>query len=212
MSPGPWFSGDEFVALQGLRNGARSRAHRPHAGSGSATDCGRFAAQFEDLAPGRIGQRRHRTLVIISHNLSLVDTNCRVRMLSHAARDIRTAFCPSFVDKRLDVRNSGHMESEQIILALAALAQANSRLETFRLLVRHEPDGLPAGAIADELAVPHNTLSAHLSVLSRAGLVTSRSEAAVQLSTAPICRRSRKWRCFCCRIAAAAGRKRSARR
>lgn len=65
------------------------------------------------------------------------------------------------------------MDSEQTVLALAALAQS-TRLEAFRLLVRHEPDGLPAGAIADELAVPHNTLSAHLSVLSRAGLVTSR--------------------------------------
>jgi ArsR family transcriptional regulator, arsenate/arsenite/antimonite-responsive transcriptional repressor len=65
------------------------------------------------------------------------------------------------------------MESEQTVLALAALAQP-TRLEAFRLLVRHEPDGLAAGAIADELAVPHNTLSAHLSVLSRAALVTSK--------------------------------------
>ncbi len=61
------------------------------------------------------------------------------------------------------------MESESAILALAALAQS-TRLETFRLLVRHEPDGLPAGEIADALAVPANTMSAHLGVLSRAGL------------------------------------------
>jgi ArsR family transcriptional regulator, arsenate/arsenite/antimonite-responsive transcriptional repressor len=65
------------------------------------------------------------------------------------------------------------MDSEQIILAMAALAQP-TRLETFRLLVKHEPGGLPAGEIADTLAVPHNTLSAHLSVLSRSGLVTSK--------------------------------------
>jgi DNA-binding transcriptional ArsR family regulator len=64
------------------------------------------------------------------------------------------------------------MESEHIILALAALAQP-TRLETFRLLVRHEPSGLPAGEIARELAVPHNTMSSHLNVLSRAGLVRS---------------------------------------
>lgn len=56
---------------------------------------------------------------------------------------------------------------------MAALAQP-TRLEAFRLLVKHEPDGLPAGEIANTLAVPHNTLSAHLSVLSRAGLVTSK--------------------------------------
>ena len=43
------------------------------------------------------------------------------------------------------------MESESAILALAALAQP-TRLETFRLLVRHEPEGLPAGEIADALA------------------------------------------------------------
>lgn len=61
---------------------------------------------------------------------------------------------------------------ERVLLSLAALAQP-TRLEAFRLLVRHEPDGLPAGEIAAALAVPHNTLSAHLSVLARAGLVTS---------------------------------------
>ena len=64
------------------------------------------------------------------------------------------------------------MESEHIILALAALAQP-TRLDTFRLLVRHEPGGLPAGEIARELAVPHNTMSSHLNVLARAGLVRS---------------------------------------
>lgn len=64
------------------------------------------------------------------------------------------------------------MESEAAILALAALAQP-TRLEAFRLLVRREPEGLPAGEIADALAVPANTMSAHLGVLSRAGLVSS---------------------------------------
>ena len=64
------------------------------------------------------------------------------------------------------------MDSEQIILAMAALAQP-TRLEAFRLMVKREPDGLPAGEISDALAVPHNTLSAHLSILTRARLVTS---------------------------------------
>ena len=35
---------------------------------------------------------------------------------------------------------------------------------------------MPAGDIARKLKVPHNTLSAHLSVLSNAGLVTSRRD------------------------------------
>ena len=64
------------------------------------------------------------------------------------------------------------MESEDAILALAALAQP-TRLEVFRLLVKHAPEGLAAGDIARTLAVPQNTLSSHLAILSRAGLVTA---------------------------------------
>jgi ArsR family transcriptional regulator, arsenate/arsenite/antimonite-responsive transcriptional repressor len=65
------------------------------------------------------------------------------------------------------------METESTILALAALAQS-TRLDVFRLLIKHQPDGLAAGEIAKTLAVPQNTMSAHLAVLSRAGLVTAR--------------------------------------
>jgi ArsR family transcriptional regulator len=64
------------------------------------------------------------------------------------------------------------MEIEKSILAFAALAQS-TRLGVFRLLVKHEPEGLPAGDIARELAVPQNTMSAHLAVLARAGLTMS---------------------------------------
>jgi ArsR family transcriptional regulator, arsenate/arsenite/antimonite-responsive transcriptional repressor len=64
------------------------------------------------------------------------------------------------------------MESNKVILILAALAQA-TRLDVFRVLVRHEPEGLAAGEIATSLAVPQNTMSSHLSILSRAGLITS---------------------------------------
>ena len=62
------------------------------------------------------------------------------------------------------------MDKEDAILALAALAQG-TRLDVFTLLVQHEPQGLPAGDIARSLAVPHNTLSSHLGILSHAGLV-----------------------------------------
>lgn len=62
------------------------------------------------------------------------------------------------------------MESKQAILALAALAQS-TRLSVFRLLVKHEPEGLAAGDIARAIAVPQNTMSAHLAILARAGLV-----------------------------------------
>lgn len=62
------------------------------------------------------------------------------------------------------------MDKEQAILALSALAQS-TRLDVFRLLVKHEPAGLPAGDVARLLAVQHNTLSSHLSILTHAGLV-----------------------------------------
>ena len=54
--------------------------------------------------------------------------------------------------------------------SFAALSQ-ETRLKAFRLLVSHEPLGLPAGEIARQLSVPHNTMSTHLSVLARAGWV-----------------------------------------
>jgi len=67
---------------------------------------------------------------------------------------------------------SRYMELQSAILVLSALAQP-TRLETFRLLVRHAPEGLPAGEVARGLGVPQNTLSSHLSILAQAGLVTS---------------------------------------
>ena len=63
------------------------------------------------------------------------------------------------------------MENKTAIDCLSALAQP-TRLEVFRLLVKHEPDGLPVGEIARRLDVPPNTMSTHLSILTRAGLVT----------------------------------------
>ena len=67
------------------------------------------------------------------------------------------------------------MDISTAIPALAALAQEH-RLAAFRLLVRAGTDGLPAGAIARQLAVPHNSLSTHLSTLQGAGLLSSRRE------------------------------------
>lgn len=64
------------------------------------------------------------------------------------------------------------MDNDSAISALNALAQS-TRLNTFRLLVRHEPNGLAAGHIARQLDVPQNTMSAHLGILARAGIVRS---------------------------------------
>ncbi len=65
------------------------------------------------------------------------------------------------------------MELSQAVAGLSALAQA-SRLKVFRLLMRTGPEGLPAGDIARELDVPANTMSSHLAILSRAGLIAAR--------------------------------------
>ena len=46
------------------------------------------------------------------------------------------------------------------------------RLDVFRLLVKHGPDGLVAGEIAQQLDVPPANLSFHLKVLTQARLVT----------------------------------------
>ena len=66
--------------------------------------------------------------------------------------------------------NTGYMDNVEAIAALAALAQP-TRLDTFRLLVEKEPKGVPAGELARLMAVPQNTMSAHLAILARAGLV-----------------------------------------
>ncbi|GAB2710774.1 arsenate reductase (glutaredoxin) [Halomonas garicola] len=67
------------------------------------------------------------------------------------------------------------MDKTHTLDVLAALSQP-TRLDAFRLLMRHEPDGLSAGEIARQQGVPHNTMSAHLATLQRAGLVTSRRQ------------------------------------
>ena len=69
----------------------------------------------------------------------------------------------------------GHMEIITATASFAALSQ-DTRLKAFRLLVSHEPEGLPAGEIARQLGVPHNTMSAHLAVLARAGWVVSQRQ------------------------------------
>lgn len=56
------------------------------------------------------------------------------------------------------------------VTALGSLGQP-TRLAVLRKLLKVHPDGLNAGDIARMCEVPHNTMSAHLAVLSRAGLV-----------------------------------------
>jgi ArsR family transcriptional regulator, arsenate/arsenite/antimonite-responsive transcriptional repressor len=71
--------------------------------------------------------------------------------------------------------NGKAMDGAQALAALAALGQA-TRLAIFRQLVRMEPNGMSAGTIADTVGCPHNTLSTHVAILARSGLVTGTRE------------------------------------
>lgn len=64
------------------------------------------------------------------------------------------------------------MDDIEALLAFSALSQS-TRLDVFRLLMANEPAGLPAGEVARRLAVPQNTMSTHLAVLTRAGLIVA---------------------------------------
>jgi DNA-binding transcriptional ArsR family regulator len=64
------------------------------------------------------------------------------------------------------------MEQDNAIEAFAALAQP-TRLKVFRLLVRVGPKGLPALEISRRLEAKPSTLSGHLSILKRAGVLTA---------------------------------------
>ncbi len=62
------------------------------------------------------------------------------------------------------------MSAPHALAALAALGQP-TRLAILRLLMQREPEGLLAGAIAEAVGCPPNTLSSHVAILARAGLV-----------------------------------------
>jgi DNA-binding transcriptional ArsR family regulator len=70
------------------------------------------------------------------------------------------------------------MKPSKAIQALSALAQA-SRLAAYRLLVQAGSDGLAVGEISRRLKVPAPTLTSHLNVLRRAGLVCDEREGRV---------------------------------
>lgn len=62
------------------------------------------------------------------------------------------------------------MKQEEAIEAFAALAQP-SRMEIYRMLVREEPRGVRVGEISRKLDIVPSTLSGHLAILKRAGLL-----------------------------------------
>jgi DNA-binding transcriptional ArsR family regulator len=65
------------------------------------------------------------------------------------------------------------MKPTDAIAALGALAHEH-RLTIFRLLVQQGPEGLPAGAIAEQVGLLPSSLTFHLQYLTRAGLLVPR--------------------------------------
>jgi DNA-binding transcriptional ArsR family regulator len=77
------------------------------------------------------------------------------------------------------------MDERAAIDRLAALAQP-TRLRVFRHLVQAHPEPVAAGDLARAMDTPHNTMSTHLAVLTRAGLVTVRRESRLMLYSADL--------------------------
>ena len=64
------------------------------------------------------------------------------------------------------------MQTDLAVRCLSALGHPR-RLDVYRLLVRHAPDGLNAGDIASAFDQPASTMSSQLRILTEAGLVVS---------------------------------------
>ena len=67
------------------------------------------------------------------------------------------------------------MKISLIVDALAALAH-ETRLKIFRILVQAGEEGLPAGAISEQLGLAPANLSFHLAHLARTGLARNRQD------------------------------------
>ena len=65
------------------------------------------------------------------------------------------------------------MEMFEVTEAFSSLSQ-ETRLRVFKLLIEYGKDGTLPGIIAEELGIPGNTLSFHLSHMNQAGLVSSK--------------------------------------
>lgn len=62
------------------------------------------------------------------------------------------------------------MDINHALLAFDALSQ-DTRLRTYRELIKAGPEGRSAGSLSSALETPHNTLSFHLKHLKHAGLI-----------------------------------------
>jgi ArsR family transcriptional regulator len=75
------------------------------------------------------------------------------------------------------------MEMPHAVSALSALAH-EGRLTIFRELVQAGPEGLAAGEVSRRVGIAPNTLSASLTILAHAGLVSPRRDGRSVIYTA----------------------------
>jgi len=75
------------------------------------------------------------------------------------------------------------MSHTDVVKALAALAH-DARLAVFKLLVQAGPDGMTAGALAEQLTVAPSALSFHLKELTRVGLLIQKPDGRKLIYTA----------------------------
>ncbi|MGR9889481.1 ArsR/SmtB family transcription factor, partial [Escherichia coli] len=59
-----------------------------------------------------------------------------------------------------------------------------TRLEAFRLLIRHEPGGLSTGELVEASGLSQSTFSTHLAVMVKAGLVIAEKRGRQQIQRA----------------------------
>lgn len=110
----------------------------------------------------------------------MVAISCFLESLNLSAHkcNFGSYFCdtsPKGIDAHKYSYISSTMIDTEAIEALSALAHP-SRLGVFRLLVQAGVEGVPAGEIARQMGVPVTTMSTHLGILSRAGVIAPRRE------------------------------------
>lgn len=75
------------------------------------------------------------------------------------------------------------MDTDGALSILSALGHP-TRLDAFRLLIRHEPEGLSTGELVEASGLTQSTFSTHLAVMGKAGLVLSEKRGRYQIQRA----------------------------
>lgn len=75
------------------------------------------------------------------------------------------------------------MDTDDALSILSALGHP-TRLAAFRLLIRHEPEGLSTGELVEASGLTQSTFSTHLAVMAKGGLVLAEKRGRQQIQRA----------------------------